>query len=99
MDVEDLLIGKWEQLIINDGIGTFSKVKKLEDKKYAIVFKNATDMYEWAGNCCDSLPTEGFAKVPATYTIVDSILKFSTWNSEVKILDITKDDLTIDYQP
>jgi len=95
-NMENLLIGEWEQLGINDGIGTFSKVKKLGET-YVMAFENETDMYEWANNCCDSTTTDDFVKVPATYTLVDSILTISTWQREIKILDVSKKELTLEY--
>lgn len=99
MDMEDLLIGEWEQLAVNDGIATFLKVRKLDDEDYGIAFENEVDMYEWTNDCCSPDTVDGYLKVPATYTLIDSILKFSTWNMELKILDITKDDLTLEYLP
>lgn len=94
--MENLLLGEWEQVDVIDGIGTFSKVRKL-DENYGMAFENEVDMYEWTKSCCDSTATDELMKVEATYTLTDSILKISTWQSELKILDVGKDELTLEY--
>lgn len=95
LNVEDAIIGKWSSVSFEDNLQKFERVKSFGEV-YGFEFENNVDMIEWTSGWCGTPPII-FSKLPTTYTLKDSILKFDTWwEAKYKIAKCEGDELLLE---